>query len=112
MRKVYCGTPIDSCNGSLVTLNAAWRPDGMKNNKSGKLHSSHEEAFKCYCKHLQAQGYVRLGSREFSLNGGAVLLLDKKSRFGAEFRKGKTGDKSNSRFTPMSGRGTITEKIA
>lgn len=111
MRKVYCGVPIDTCNGGLMTLNAAWAPDGSKNKKSGKLHSSHEEAFKCYCKHLASLGYVRVGNREFTLNDGPVLVLDKPSKFGAEFRKGKEGDKSSSRFTPMVGRGGIVESL-
>lgn len=111
-RHVYCGVPIDECKGSLVTLNAAWTPDGRKNHKSGKLHASHEQAFQCYCAHLQRQGYERVGSREFTLNGGSVLVIDKASRFGSVFRKGKEGDKSGSRFTPMRGRGAIVEKIA
>jgi hypothetical protein len=111
-RHVFCGVPIDDCKGSNVTLNAAWNPDGKKNHKNGKLHSSHEEAFKCYCAHLQHQGYQRLSSREFSLNGGPVLVIDKASKFGSVFRKGKEGDKSGSRFTPMRGRGAIVEKIA
>ena len=112
MRKVYCGTPIDTCNGDRMTLNAAWTPDGNKNKKSGKLHSSHQEAFKCYCRHLQAQGYERVGKREFSMNGGPVLVLDKPARFGAEFRKGKEGDKTSSRFVPRNGRGAVVEKSA
>lgn len=111
MRKVYCGTPIDTCNGSMVTLNAAWTPDGNKNKKSGKVHASHEEAFRCYCRHLISIGYERVGKREFALNGGPVLVIDKPSRFGAEFRKGKEGDKSSSRFTPMRGRGAVVERI-
>ena len=111
-RKVYCGVPIDQCNGQQVTLNAAWQPDGVKNKKSGKLHASHEQAFQCYCKYLVSIGYERVGQREFSLNGGPVLVLDKKSLFGAEFRKGKEGDKTSSRFTPMRGRGAIVERLA
>ena len=109
MRKVYCGVPIDTCNGGLMTLNAAWTPDGSKNKKSGKLHSSHQEAFKCYCNHLTSLGYQRVGGREFTLGDGPVLVLDKPSKFGAAFRKGKASDKSNSRWTPMVGRGAIVE---
>ena len=112
MRKVFCGTPMDTCTGQMMTLNAAWNPDGSKNKKNGKLHSSHEEAFKCYCKHLQAQGYQRIGSRDFCRGDGPVLFLDRPSRFGAEFRKGKEGDKTKSRFTPRHGRGAIAEKTA
>lgn len=111
-RKVYCGVPIDDCNGQQVTLNAAWTPDGIKNKKSGKLHSSHEQAFQCHCAHLVKQGYKRVGGREFETPTGSVLVLDKKSRFGSEFRKGKAGDKSSSRFTPMRGRGAIVERAS
>ena len=111
-RKVYCGVPIDECNGSLMTLNAAWTPDGIKNKKSGKLHGSHEQAFQCYCSFLQRRGYERVAKREFSLNGGPVLIIDRASRFGSSFRGGKESDKTKSRFTPMRGRGAIVEKIA
>lgn len=103
---------MDDCKGSMVTLNAAWNPDGKKNHKSGKVHASHEQAFKCYCAFLQGKGYERVGSREFTLNGGPVLVIDKASKFGSLFRKGKEGDKSGSRFTPMRGRGAIVEKAA
>ena|SRR3990167_5866204 len=112
MRYIYCGVPIDECNGSTVTVNAAWNPDGKKNHKSGKLHASREQAFKCYCQHLKRQGYERVGGREFAAPDGPVLVIDKKSRFGAEFRKGKSGDKSSSRFNPMRGRGGIVEKFS
>lgn len=112
MRRVYCGTPIDLCNGSLMTLNAAWTPDGTKNKKSGKLHGSHEQAFQCYCSYLQSKGYQRVGKREFTLNGGPVLLIDKPSKFGSPFRAGKESDKTKSRFTPVHGRGAIVEKIS
>lgn len=110
-RHVYCGVPWDECKGQIFTLNAAWNPDGKKNHKSGKLHSSHEEAFNCYCTHLQQQGYERIGRREFTLNGGPILVIDKASRFGEAFRKGKEGDKSGSRFTPIVGRGAIVERF-
>src|SRR3990167_8649639 len=112
-RAIYCGTPIAECTGSLVTLNGMWRPDGKYNNKSGKLHHDRTQAFQCYCRHLVGQGYKRLGRREFEGPTGAVLVLDKMSRFGGEFRKGKMGDKSkaDSRFTPIRGRGAIVEKI-
>lgn len=111
MRKIYCGVPIDQCNGQLVTLNALWTPDGSKNKKSGKLHASSEQAFQCYCHFLQTQGYQRLGRREFT-NGGPVLVLDKPSRFGSMFRGGKESDKTKSRFTPVRGRGAIVEKVS
>jgi len=112
-RAIFCGTPIDECTGSTVTLNAMWRPDGAKNNKSGKLHHDRAQAFKCYCRYLVSQGYTRLGSREFQSPQGPVLVLDKLSRFGGEFRKGKMGDKSKagSRFVPIKGRGMMVEKV-
>ncbi|MDP2620869.1 MAG: hypothetical protein Q8P46_11965 [Hyphomicrobiales bacterium] len=111
-RKVYCGVPWDDCSGQLMTLNAAWTPDSSKNKGSGKLHSTNEEAFRCYCRHLQAKGYERIGKREFTLNGGPVLVIAKPSRFGASFRGGKESDKTKSRFTPMNGRGAIVEKFS
>ena len=93
-------------------LNALWQPDGAKNKKNGRVHSSHEQAFQCYCAHLVASGYKRIGHREFEQpDSDAILVLRKKSRFGTEMRKGKSGDKSNSRFTPMRGRGAITERV-
>jgi hypothetical protein len=95
-----------------MTLNAAWTPDGSRNKKSGKLHGTREEAFRCYCAHLQRQGYERVGQREFSLNGGPVLVIDKRSRFGSPFRGGKESDKTKSRYTPMRGRGAVVEKIS
>jgi hypothetical protein len=113
-RKVFCGTPDALCSGSIVTANAAWdwrRRSGGKDvsPKSAKLHHSHQEAFKCHCRYLIGQGYKRVGSREFESPSGPVLVLDKQSHFGMEWRKGKEGDKSGSRFVPMRVRGGIAE---
>ena len=111
-RKVFCGVPDPHCTGGVVTANGLWdwrRRSGGNNAapKSAKLHHSHEEAFKCMCKHLRSEGYEQVGTREFAKPDGPVLVLDKRTRFGMEWRKGKEGDKSSSRFTPMRGRGAI-----
>lgn len=112
MLRIYCGVPIDNCTGQGVTLNAAWTPDGNKNKKSGKLHADRPQAFKCYCRYLESQGYKRVGAREFTLGDHSpVLMIDKKSKFGAEFRLGKASEKTKTRFTPRNGRGAVCEKI-
>lgn len=111
MQRVYCGVPIAVCSGSYVTLNAAWNPDGMANKKSGKLHTDHQSAFRCYCRYLISQGYVRVGQKEFQKDDGPVLILDRQSKFGAVFRLGKASEKTKSRFTPKNGRGATAERL-
>lgn len=81
--KYFCGVPTDKCIGSLSQLS-----NGIRRNP--KTHSSPEQAFKCYAKYLLTQGYIQVGPREFaSPNDGPILVLTKKSRFGARLRGGK-----------------------
>jgi hypothetical protein len=82
-RKVMCGTPETECTGSKAPL-----IPGMPGKKT---HSSNTEAFRCYRRHLIAKGYTPVGSRAFSPpDGGPVLILSKKTRFGGGFRRGKS----------------------
>lgn len=60
---------------------------------------------------IRKKGYVELGPREFlSPDGGPVLVLTKKCRYGGLFVTGKGGD-SGKRFMPevrrYGNRGTI-----
>jgi len=111
-RKVFCGTPEPSCNGSVMTGNALWdwrRRSGGKDvsPKSVRIHHSHEEAFRCHCRWLASIGYKKVGEREFETPEGRILVLGRKTKFGMEWRKGKEGDKTGSRFVPLQGRGGI-----
>ncbi len=92
--KVLCGTPREHCIGSLYSTDQ----DLPK-----KSHASHEEAFKCYARYLvKAEGYIRIGPREFRKDGHPVRVLTKKIRFGGRLRAGKEG----SRYMPASRAGT------
>lgn len=79
-----CQTPTGYCKGSKTIVAPAM---------AGRLsHASAEEAFRCYVAYLLSQGYKRVGSREFAPpDGGPVLVLTKKSRYGARLRGGKEG---------------------
>ena len=81
--RYLCGTPDNSCTGSHAVL---WEHIGKT-----KTHSSHEEAFACYRRYLVEQGYTPIGSRAYSPpDGGPILVIDKKSRFGGWLRRGKS----------------------
>ena len=89
-RKFTCPTPKDKCTGSLIFVNNSL-------GKSMMAHGSSEQAFKCYCQYLLSQGYKQVGSKEFEPpNGGPVLVLTKKSKFGGVLRPGKSGEIGNS----------------
>lgn len=104
MYKVLCGVPADSCSGANTDVNARMESKGG----GRKLHSSHEEAFKCHARFLVAQGYAQVGSREFQLEDGPILVLTKKSRFGGRMRPGKSGEKGTSnRNMPVRGAGLV-----
>lgn len=107
-KAVFCGTPRQFCCGSSVFMNAAWNPDG-RSDKSGKVHRSHEEAFRCHAAYLVKNlGFVRVGSRGFAQDEESpIRILDKPSRFGAILRGGKTSEKGGNRFTPRHGRGCV-----
>ena len=100
MHKVCCGTPNHSCTGGTVAMNSGW--SGLGSDKSAKVHSTSTEAFNCYSSYLQTVGYTRIGSREFETPTGSILVLNKKSHFGAVLRSGKTseGGKAKNRFVP------------
>jgi hypothetical protein len=81
--KYVCGVPANNCTGAFTSAS-----NGLK--KSCKMHSSPQEAHKCYARYLLRQGYTQIGSREFAApNGGPIIFLTKKSRFGARCRGGK-----------------------
>jgi hypothetical protein len=81
--KYMCGVPVDKCSGSFTSAS-----NGLK--KSSKMHSSPQEAHKCYGRYLLGQGYTKIGPREYAApNNGPIVFLTKKSRFGARCRGGK-----------------------
>jgi hypothetical protein len=92
--KYLCGTPDTYCIGSLSSVS-----NGLR--KSRKAHGQPEEAFACYAQYLIKQGYTQCGPREFYLvdkrsgEAGPIVVLTKKSRFGARLRGGK-----GNRYTP------------
>jgi hypothetical protein len=90
--KYLCGVPSDKCTGGMTGVS-----NGLK--KAGKTHGSPAEAHKCYSKWLLSQGYTQVGPREYSKNGGPILLLTKKSKFGARLRGGKA-DRQMPSVTP------------
>lgn len=106
--KIFCGTPVQFCNGAVCTVNNGWRWSGDGNLKGGaRLHNTSEEAFKCHAAYLVKQGYERVGQREFLRPGGPVLMLPKKSHFGHRMRGGKSEKQEASRFVPRSHQGCI-----
>ena len=81
--KWLCGVPHEHCEGSFTSAS-----NGLR--KSHKMHGSPEQAFKCYAKWLLKQGYTQIGPREFAApNGGPIMVLTKKSKFGQRCRGGK-----------------------
>lgn len=86
MRKYVCGVEAAECTGALASTSAGLR------GKIIKAHGSSNEAFKCKRRSLIASGYEEVGPREFRPpGGGPILVLTKKSRFGAALRSGKRG---------------------
>ena len=85
-RMWLCGVPQSRCTGGNVVTS-----EGL-GKITKKAHSSPHEAFRCHARYLVKElGYVQIGSREFRLGDGPILVLTKKSRFGAELRPGKLG---------------------
>jgi hypothetical protein len=83
-KRRLCGLPAHECRGDAVTLTP-----GLPALKS---HATPEEAFDCYRAWLRRQGYRQVGGREFEApEGGRVVVLTKRSRFGARLRGGKEG---------------------
>jgi len=106
--KVACQTPKKECTGGLTAVNNNLVGQGSPR----KLHSSSEEAFQCYSSFLLRNGYTQVGSREFRQPDGGILMLSKRSRYGAVMRKGKSDTgKAGNRFMPRSGRKHCTNGI-
>lgn len=81
--KHACGVPMEYCTGSNTSVS-----NGLK--KSSKIHSSPEDAHKCYGRYLIKEGYKQVGSREYeNPKTGYITVLTKKSKFGARLRGGK-----------------------
>jgi len=106
VRMHTCGVPAIYCNGSPVTTSFGIR--GVT-----KAHNSTKEAFKCRARYLvKVLGYTKvgptgpLGAREFCPpDGGPILVLTKKCRFGGELRRGKGSEQGASRVMPRRGLG-------
>lgn len=85
--KVMCGVPTNECQGAISASTNGMGP-------GNKMHSSHEEAKKCYKNWLLRKGYEQIGSREFRPpDGGPVLVLQRLSKFGSVMRTGKEGNR-------------------
>jgi hypothetical protein len=83
-KRRLCGVPAHECCGSRATL-----APGLSELKS---HATPEQAFECYRAWLLRQGYRQIGSREFETPGqDGIVMLTRKSRFGAMLRGGKEG---------------------
>lgn len=92
-QRVMCGTPHEYCSGSNVKT-SSWL------GSSQRVHSDSPQAFRCYARFLLATGYEAVGAREFRKVGAneGILVLTKKSHFGAILRTGKRpqgGGKAN-----------------
>lgn len=85
-----CSTPKNICGGKTTKYS-----NGIKD--SPKTHSTPQEAQRCHIRYLLSQGYSQLGPREFSLNGGPILVLNKASK-GCRLRGGKA-DRMMGRMT-------------
>lgn len=100
-RRFLCGVPVRECKGTVIQVNALLRGKDVM-----RAHSDRNAAFRCYAGYLVRLGYVRVGTREFeNPESGAILVLPKRIRFGAELRGGKGGEKGASRYVPRRARG-------
>lgn len=98
-RKIICGTPRQFCCGTMTKAN--------KSLNSGIMtHATPQEAFKCYAHFLLKTGHTQVGNREFAPdNGGPIVILTKKCRFGAPLRPGKSvKGQATSVFVPYAGK--------
>ena len=88
--KFLCGTPQDSCNGTVSAVSS-----GLM--RSRKAHISPQDAFSCHAKYLRSLGFKQVGSREFQdPSDGTIRVLTRKGKFGARLRTGK----ENTRHMP------------
>lgn len=87
--RVLCGVPKEHCTGGHLQTDQTFN--------TGKAHSGHSEAFACMARYLVfVLGYKRVGGREFApSDGGPILVLTKKMRYGGLLVSGKEG-----RFMP------------
>ena len=92
-----CGVPLNECGGAVMKTQS--KLAGVK------LHGTRLQAFQCYTNFLKRRGYVQVDDnvREYRHpEGGEIIMLPKKSKFGGEFRAGKEG-----RLMAKRGSGTI-----
>lgn len=80
-----CGVDKGICTGSTLVA-------GGHLGKVIQAHGDPAQAFKCKRRSLLLQGYTQIGPREFCKDGGPILVLNKKTRFGFRVRWAK--DKS------------------
>ena len=103
-RWYVCGVPRDICTGGTIArASARITKDGPN-----KAHGSPLEAFRCKKRHLLLQGYEAVGQREFRKPGGGIVVLTKKSRFGARLRSGKEGRAMDGANRGMAGGGVYS----
>ena len=83
--------PADACGGNTLPLNAGLGNRGIK------AHGTREQAFSCQRRYLLSKGYKQVGGTAFEApDGGPILILTKKSKYGGKLRMGK----ANSRHMP------------
>ena len=94
MAAYLCGVPQEHCEGGFRITSKS-----LGGKKGCRVHSSSSEAFRCYARYLvRVLGYQRIGPREYRPpDGGPVLVLTKKCRFGGRLRPGKSGEKGKYR---------------
>lgn len=91
-----CGTPKEHCQGNNRAMN-----NGIR---TINVHGTTEDAFNCHKRYLLKTGYTQVDSRGFaSPDNGPILVLTKKSRYGAKLRNGKQA----TRNMPLNARGGI-----
>src|SRR5262245_26012836 len=91
-KRRLCGVPPHECCGTSGGLSPGLS-FGLKS------HATPEQAFECHRAWLLRQGYRQVGGREFESPHGGVVVLTKKSRFGAPLRGGKENRSMPARFT-------------
>ena len=101
MNRYACGVPTNECIGSLAPVK---RPLALP-----MAHGTREEAFRCMVASLKRRGYTRIGGREYAPpDGGPILVLAKKIRFGGRLRRGKSAEGGKTkRVMPERGGGII-----
>lgn len=79
---VLCQTPPEHCTGKVEEAS-----HGLLLHQ--RAHQSHDDAFRCYVHYLvHVQGYQRLDSRAYHRPGEPVLVVTKRSHYGARMRTG------------------------